>query len=120
MLNSRVFYDIKRGTAEARMILLHELGHYYNKDISGGKCTDRKEREYLATNGYVSQAELCADAFAVEYLGADMVISGLTSLIARILHDYEDYEEESLAIPIAELKARIAILQDNRSCGGNL
>lgn len=37
----RVFYDIKRGSAEARTILLHELGHYRNGDISVGKLSPR-------------------------------------------------------------------------------
>lgn len=110
MLNSFVFYDIKRGTPEARTILLHELGHYHNKDISEGKCSNRDERETLAITGAVIPAELRADAFAAEYLGIEKVISGLIALKERIKSDYRDYEEDCYAAAIIELDARIKAL----------
>lgn len=110
LMNSFVFYDIKRGTPEARTILLHELGHYRNKDISEGKSLDRVERESLATTGSVSPAELRADAFAADYLGAEKVASGLTALKERIKCDYKDYEEDCYAATIAELDARITAI----------
>ena len=110
MMTSRVFYDIKRGMPEARTILLHELGHYRNKDISEGKCSDRDEREALATTGSVSPAELRADAFAAEYLGAEVVVRGLVALKERILHDYADYEQGCCNATVKELETRISAL----------
>ena len=110
MMTSRVFYDIKRGTPEARTILLHELGHYKNNDISVGRGTDQEKREALAAGGSVSPAELQADAFAAEYLGAEVVVRGLASLKERILHDYADYEQGYCDATVKELEDRISAL----------
>lgn len=110
MMNSRVFYDIKRGTQEARTILLHELGHYKNNDIPNGSGTDEGERESLAGAGKVSPAELQADAFAAEYLGTEIVANGLAALKERVLHDYADYEQDYCDATVKELEARIAAL----------
>ena len=121
MMNSFVFYDIKRGSLEARTILFHELGHYHNKDISEGKCSGHDTREALATSGSVSPAELCADAFASDYLGKDKVIMGLAALKERILNDYANYEEVCYAATIQELDSRIAALTTNNTTrGGNV
>jgi len=113
MMTSRVFYDIKRGHAEARTILLHELGHYWNKDISPGKCTDQAQREHLVVCGSVSEAELRADAFAVAYLGRETVIAGLSALKERILRDYANHDMADIELTVKELDARITYLMKN-------
>lgn len=110
MMSSRVFYDIKRGTPEARTILLHEIGHYHNRDAPNATGTDHKEREALAARGEVSPAELRADAFAAEYLGSETVAAGLCALKERIRRDYSNYEESAYSATLAELDARIAAL----------
>lgn len=110
MMNSRVFYDIKRGHPEARAILLHELGHYHHNDIPNASGIDCEERETLVANGKVSPAELRADAFAADYLGAETVIAGLSTLKERIRKDYSEYEESYYSATMAELDARISAL----------
>lgn len=121
MMHSRVFYDIKRGYPEARTILLHELGHYRNRDIPNESGTIRDDREALAASGQVSQAELRADAFAVQYLGAETVAAGLSALKERILSDYSDREAECYSATIKEIDLRIAAVVGSKNyIGGSL
>ena len=54
MMTREIYYDIKRGNPYARMILFHELGHYYNKDLSVHNANRDTEREKLASEGNVS------------------------------------------------------------------
>ena len=121
LMNSRVFYDIKRGYPEARTILLHELGHYHNMHIPNSFGTDHGERECMAASGKVSQAEIHADAFAAQYLGVETVAEGLSVLKARILSDYSDCEADSYSATIKELDSRIVALCGNCNVlGGSL
>ena len=89
MMNREIYYDIKRGKQYARMILFHELGHYYNKDLSVHKQERDAEREELVAEGIVSTEETKADAFASKHLGVDTVIEGLKQLQILVSNLYE-------------------------------
>lgn len=108
MMKSEFFEDLKSGTSESRAILFHEIGHYANGDILLNDGYTDAEREALVADNKVSEKELKADAFAVAYLGKDVVITGLEDLKKRILRDYADYDEESIRITIKEIDIRIS------------
>lgn len=111
MMKSEFFDDLKRGTPESRTILFHEIGHYANGDILLNDGYTDAEREALVADNKVSEKELKADAFAVAYLGKDVVITGLEDLKKRILRDYADYDEESIRITIKEIDIRISCVR---------
>lgn len=110
MMKSEFYNDLKKGTAETKTILFHELGHYVNGDIFANTDSEDGERVELVAENKVSDKELKADAFAVQYLGTDCVAQGLTDLKKRILTEYADYDEESLNITIKELDIRISTI----------
>jgi len=108
MMKSEFFDDLKRGTLESRTIIFHEIGHYVNGDILTNEGNTDAERESLVADNKVSEKEIKADAFAVSYLGKDVVLTGLEDLKKRILRDYADYDEESIRITIKEIDIRIS------------
>ena len=69
-----------------------------------------KAREQAAKNGQVIQAELDADQFAVDYLGRDYVIRGLSDMRAELAKEHS-CDEEQQAIALKELDLRIEKLQ---------
>ena len=113
MMTREIYYDIKRGKPYARMIFFHELGHYYNKDLSIHNPDRDVEREEKALEGTVSPEETRADAFAANYLGAKNVILGLETLQQIIEIKYKDYDSGSVVTTINELKMRVQLLLEN-------
>ena len=81
MMTKEIYY--------ARMILFHELGHYYNKDLSVHNPERDAERVKLTSEGTVSNEETNADAFASEYLGVATVIEGLKHLQILVSNMYD-------------------------------
>ena len=73
IMSREVYYDIKRGKLYARVILLHELGHYFCKHHLIQNENRDEERTKLASNDEASEEEIKADLFAVEYLGVECV-----------------------------------------------
>ena len=105
-MSKNVYYDIKRGKPYARMILLHELGHYFqNHHLVQNKQRD-KERSELVSNGKLSEEELKADAFAVEFLGIKIVERGLEELYALIDIEYKQQENCDASLTLRELNMR--------------
>lgn len=92
MMKSEFFDDLKRATSESRTILFHEIGHYFNNDILTNEGNSDEEREKLVLNNKVSEKEVSADAFAVKYLGKDVVIDGLRNLKQRIFTEFDEYD----------------------------
>ena len=90
MIKSEFCEDLKKKTKESETILFHELGHYVNNDIATNDGNEDDERENLVANNMVSRKEINADAFAVQYLGIDCVVKGLSDLRGRILAEYAD------------------------------
>ena len=113
MMTREIYYDIKRGKPYARMILFHELGHYYNKDLSVHNPERDAERVKLTSEGTVSNEEIKADAFAVGYLGTKNVILGLETLQQIIESKYKDYDSDSVVTTINELKMRVQHLLES-------
>lgn len=110
LLEREVFYDFKRGTPKARLILLHEIGHYYNADHQSQKgVTDGARCETLSC-GAVHSSELAADAFAAHYLGTPTAICGLQELKSDILTRYPVgmYRAEDINAAVTEIDLRIA------------
>lgn len=89
MMTKEIYYDIKRGKPYARMILFHELGHYYNKDLFVHNPERDAERVKLTLEGTVSNEETNADAFASEYLGVATVVDGLRHLQILVSNIYD-------------------------------
>ena len=114
-MEADAFYGIKRGEPIARTALFHELGHYYFRHMKRSKeemVAYDQAREAAVEIGQVIQQELDADQFAVDYLGKDYVISGLSdlkSLIEKAL-DQDSTDERNVAA-IKELEYRIMKLQ---------
>ena len=76
-MSRELYYDIKRGKTYARLILLHELGHYFGNDHLITKEDRDEERVKIALKCEVSEEEIKADLFAAEYIGLESVIEGL-------------------------------------------
>lgn len=111
MMKKEFYEDLKNGTQEAKSILFHEIGHYANGDILANSGHEDEERERLVLQNKVSKKEIRADAFAVQYLGIECVVQGLTALKQRILTEYADYDEESIQITIKEIDIRISHIE---------
>ena len=115
MMTKEIYYDIKRGKPYARMILFHELGHYYNKDLSVHNPERDAERVKLTSEGTVSNEEIQADAFAAEYLGSSCVIVGLETLKTLVTELYSSTAEKGIGLVTAELDNRANLLRQNLS-----
>ena len=114
-MEENVFYGIKRGDALARTSLFHELGHYYYSHMKRSKeemAAYDEARVSDVEKGQVIREELDADQFAVEYLGREYVIAGLSELKSELSSriDQGIYAEETEAA-IKELDYRITKLQ---------
>ena len=108
-----IFYGIKRGDPMARTSLFHELGHQYLghlKDNTEEMEAYDEARVQAVINGQVIQAELDADQFAVDYLGRDYVIRGLSDIRASLAKE-NAFDEEQQAIALKEMDLRIEKLQ---------
>lgn len=110
MIQEDLFYDFKRGTDEARTILLHEIGHYANGDHGHEHYDDN--RLETAQMGSVLEMEIRADFFAADYLGYDIVLCGLKALKKRILSFLSDEStSDAYQSTIAELAARTSLIE---------
>lgn len=113
LIDRELFYDIIRGSVEARMILLHELGHYRHQHLMEPVEDRDKARNDRISTGGVDPNELEADCFVAGYLGKEKTIAGLRCLVERIRREYADYEESSVQLAVTELQCRIQALTDN-------
>lgn len=109
-MTKELYDERKIETPMAKTVVLHEVGHYYNSDIGNNEDNSDERRRKLVANNEVCLKEIKADAFAVEYLGKETVISGLETLKHRILDAYKDYDEESVELLIKEIDIRINII----------
>ena len=105
-MSEEVYYDIKRGKPYARMILLHELGHYfYNDHLMQTENRDVGRAE-LAFRGKLDEAERRADLFAIEYLGVNAVVEGMDYLYSLVKCKYDGYDEHSISGILKEIDIR--------------
>ncbi len=109
IMTKELYYDIKRGKTYARMILLHEIGHYYHNN---GTHASNDERIEFVNKKKVHPAEASADSFAVECLGRNAVLSGLNHLLRLIEEKYADYADKfAVDIVIEEIRLRISLIE---------
>ena len=110
-ITEKIFDELKEEKTFAKVVLLHEIGHYYHSDIGNKEDNSDKRRRHFVTKNEACPKEIKADAFAVQYLGKQAVVSGLRELQRRILVDYADYDEESVQITIKEIDIRISHIE---------
>ena len=79
ILSGEIFNGIKRGNNGARFSLLHEIGHYVCGHLENPPALEDEyaRRQKLLEQNQVSRDELEADAFAVNYIGAEAVVWAL-------------------------------------------
>lgn len=105
------FYDeLKKGSPIAKAVIMHEVGHYYNRDDENNPDNNDDDRIEHVIQDSVCLKEIKADAFAVQYLGKNVVVEGLRALKSKILTDYVDYDEESVQLAIREIEMRINLI----------
>ena len=107
-MTEKVYDELKEELSVAEVILLHEIGHYYNSDVCKNEDNSDERRRQLVVKNEACPKEIKADAFAVKYLGKETVVKGLQELQRRILVDFADYDEESVQITIKEIDIRIS------------
>lgn len=103
--------ELKNEVPVAQVVLMHEIGHYYNSDIGNNGDNSDDRRRNLVTQNKVCPKEIKADEFAIEYLGKDIVILGLETLKQRILEVYKDYDKESVELSVKEIDIRISCVK---------
>ena len=102
----------ERSSAEAQMILFHEIGHYVNNDYlhfdSQSEEYAKECRLYVA-NTAVLDIEVAADAFASKYLGHNTVSTGFSLLLARVqsMYNCDGFDAEDVNPLIKEIETRI-------------
>lgn len=110
-MTEKLYKELKSGVPVAKVVLMHEIGHYYNGDNEKDEDNSDDRRRDLVLQNKVCHKEINADAFAVKYLGKETVINGLHDLQRRILADFADYDEESVQITIKEIDIRISHIE---------
>ena len=107
-MTEKVYDELKEELPVAKVVLLHEIGHYYNSDVGKNEDNSDERRRQLVVKNEACPKEIKADAFAVKYLGKETIVKGLQELQRRILVDFADYDEESVQITIKEIDIRIS------------
>lgn len=110
VMTEELLNELRNEIPVAAVVLMHEIGHYYNSDVGNNEDNSDERRRKLVANNEVCPKEIKADTFAVEYLGKETVIAGLETLKHRILDVYKDYDEESVELSIKEIDIRINII----------
>ena len=110
-----LFYDVIRGLTDARMILLHELGHFYHQHYLRDLSDEDAFRWDCVELGEVDPNELEADRFAAFYLGVEKTIEGLQCLQERICRDFVN--DDRVRIATKELQLRIRALSHDDGAG---
>lgn len=116
VMEREVFFDFKRGSAMARLIVFHELGHYVHGDLKKGFTSESydESRAKAAQGNTVLHMELAADQYAADYLGCDIAVKGLQELRAATEARWagnEEIDQNELTVALSELDARIAALR---------
>ena len=110
-MTEKIYDELKEEKSVAKVILLHEIGHYYNSDVGNNEDNSDERRRQYVTRNEACPKEIKADAFSVQYLGKETVVAGLRELQRRILVDFADHDEESVQITIKEIDIRISQIE---------
>ena len=122
ILSMETLVGIKRGCIADRFSLLHEVGHYICGHLVDPPDIEEEfaMRERLLEENQVSQDEVEADAFAVNYLGAEAVVWALQeSMERRMTADLVcGVEEEDISQKaLLEYQLRIDAINDRFGLG---
>lgn len=122
ILSMETLVGIKRGCIADRFSLLHEVGHYICGHLVDPPDIEEEfgMRERLLEENQVSQDEVEADAFAVNYLGAEAVVWALQeSMERRMTADlvYGVEEEDISQKALLEYQLRIDAINDRFGLG---
>ena len=122
ILSMETLVGIKRGCIADRFSLLHEVGHYVCGHLVDPPELEEENamRERLLEVNQVSQDEVEADAFAVNYLGAEAVVWALQdSMERRMTADlvYGVEEEDISQKALLEYQLRIDAINDRFGLG---
>ena len=110
-MTEKIYNELKQEKSFAKVILLHEIGHYFHSDVGNNEDNSDERRRQFVIRNEACPKEIKADAFAVQYLGKTAVVAGLRELQRRILVDYADYDKESVQITIKEIDIRISHIE---------
>lgn len=111
-MTEKIYDELKEEEPVAKVILLHEIGHYFNSDVGNNPDNSDERRRQFVRRNEACPKEIKADAFAVQYLDKETVVAGLRELQRRILVDFADHDEESVQITIKEIDIRILYIKE--------
>ena len=66
-MTKELYEELKSGVPVAKVVLMHEIGHYYNGDNEKEEDNSDDRRRELVLKNKVCHKEINADAFAVKY-----------------------------------------------------
>ncbi len=117
-----ILKGLRTGDALSLLTVFHELGHFVHGHASlrtDGSSEYDEKRKALIRQGKAQSDELEADAFAVEYLGVNIVIAGLNKLRQYMLKRYQtdawDQEDVDLMNREIEIREKILIERDEEN-----
>ena len=121
-IEDRVYQGLKDNGNMERMILLHELGHFfYHHQVNKATSTSQIDQVRLdaISNGKIYEDEKQADEFAAGYIGFLAAADGLEQLKQESAAKYEngEYDPDEVALSIKELELRIQHLRHLESSG---
>ena len=109
VLSTAAFIGLKRGYPSDRFGLLHEVGHYCCDHLVNAPPLEEgdEQRRKLVAQNKVSETELAADAFAVEYLGAWYVSLAMADCIDQLAAEHLHYGIDDFTPTMREYQMRI-------------
>ena len=115
-MEDRVYQGLKNDGNMERMILLHELGHFfYHHHVNKATSTSQLDQLRLdaINSGKIFNDEKQADEFAADYIGLQAAIDGLEQLKQECAEKYGngEYNPDEVALSIKELELRIQHLR---------
>ncbi len=116
-IEERIYQGLKNNSNMERMILLHELGHFfYHHQANKATNTSNIDQIRLDTvsNDKIYEDEKQADEFAASYIGFRAAADGLEQLKQESATKYEngEYDPDEVALSLKELDLRIQHLKD--------
>ena len=114
-MEDRIYQGLKIDGNMERMILLHELGHfYYHHQVNKATSTSQIDQIRLdAINaGQIYKDEEQADEFAAEFIGFQNAADGLEQLKKECAIKYGtgEYNPNEVELSIKELEMRIQLI----------
>ncbi len=97
-----------RNNAVFAGVLMHELGHFINKDTDAVSPLEKKVRVWYVEHNLVDPKEIKADRFAADQIGVSTMVSALKYLKQQRLKD----GRPGTNLAVTEFDLRIKALQN--------